>query len=91
MNTIRIELSDSQYIEITVDGTGGGSITSEGLKLAEGLSEDIEDGEEVAGRDMHNAAIDGMESLILAMACEGVVPTKMAIQTALDAIGNNYG
>jgi len=46
-------------------------------------------------RSCYNAAIDGFESFLLALACEGydVTDTKFkdAVQTAIDAIGNNYG
>jgi len=42
-----------------------------------------------------NSAIDGMESLILAAACEGVdigsAAFLKAIETTLDSIGNNFG
>lgn len=41
----------------------------------------------------YNGAIDGLESFILALACEGVdmedVKISNALVTALDAIGNN--
>ena len=41
------------------------------------------------------AALDGMEALILACACNGVLIDRPAfvdaIQTAMDAIGNSYG
>ncbi len=52
-------------------------------------SETIEDAR------VYNAAIDGLESLILAIACEGIdiesVPFQDAVQTALDTIERNYG
>lgn len=42
-----------------------------------------------------NSAIDGMESLILAAACEGVdigsSAFLKAIETTIEAIGNNFG
>ena len=45
--------------------------------------------------DEYNAAIDGMESTILAMACAGFnvesPAFKEAILTTLDAIENNFG
>lgn len=43
----------------------------------------------------YNAAIDGMEALILALLVNGVDVTSLefslAIQSALDAINNNFG
>lgn len=45
-------------------------------------------------RSFYNTAIDGMESLVLALACEGfeVISPKFmsAIQTTVDAIGNHF-
>lgn len=75
---IKLPLYDVQ-IDI-VDG--GGSITSS-LMSEEGL-EDLE----------YNAAINGIESLVLAMACEGLdVESKSflrALETTVEAIGNQY-
>lgn len=45
-------------------------------------------------RLQYNAAIDGIESLILALVCAGVsVDDKFreGVQSALDAVGNNFG
>lgn len=46
-------------------------------------------------RLMSNAALHGVESLILALACAGFKIEgkrfKKAVETALDAIGNHYG
>lgn len=46
------------------------------------------------GDKLFNAAIDGVESLILALACAGVnieAPEIVeAVGTALEAVGNNY-
>jgi hypothetical protein len=60
-------------------GDGGGSITSE-------LHEDVEPNE-------YNAAIDGVESLILAHACAGVNVESSGylegIETAVNAIAQN--
>ncbi len=43
--------------------------------------------------DLHNAAIDGLESLILAHACAGIDVRSPAyiegVETAVDAVGNN--
>ena len=62
----------------TVNSTGGGSIVSN-------LHEDD---------NLYNAAIDGIESMILAHACAGVdisTPAYMeGIETAVEAVSNNY-
>jgi len=46
------------------------------------------------GDSHHDAAIDGVESLLLSLACAGVdlstPQVKAAVQTTLDAIDNNY-
>jgi len=87
----------------------GGSLSDCGLKeecpccgltdchfdCDESQAEDSPESEEEAlGRVQANAAIDGMESLILACACAGVdVKSPQfveAIETAIDAIGVNY-
>jgi hypothetical protein len=63
---------------------GGGTIHSHGLKINH-----VMDAEDAAS----NASIDGVESLILAMANEGMdVGTpqmRKSVETALDAIENN--
>lgn len=69
------------HIAVTVRD-GSGQITS-----------DLKSHDEDAGE--FNAAIDGMESLILALAVNGfdVESPKFAqaVQTTLDAIGNQFG
>jgi len=49
---------------------------------------------DVTGRLQYNAAIDGIESLLLAMACIGVDLNDLkiieAIETAVDACSNNF-
>ena len=66
--------------ENTDEKSGGGSITSQ-------LKE--------PGNDFYNAAIDGMESLILAHACAGIDVRSPAyikgIETAIDAVANSIG
>ena len=56
-------------------------------------TESDEEADDAAARLMHNGAMDGLESLILAHACAGIDVAadeyQDAIQTALDAIGNN--
>lgn len=64
------------------------SVAGEELHPGEGESE-----EEVASRGEYNAAIDGIESLILACACEGIdiaaAPFQRAVQTAIEGCANN--
>lgn len=60
------------------------------------MKDDLETEEERNQRLICNAAIDGVESLILALVSLDVVDPKNekfkeAIQTALDAIANNLG
>lgn len=76
--TLRLPIYDIT-IRLTEDGKSG-TIES---RLKENVSE---------GADDFNAAIDAVESLILAHAIEGVdvesTPYLKGLQTALDAIGN---
>jgi hypothetical protein len=66
----------------------GGTIQSQGLK-----PEPDVDFDKCADTDIGEAAIDGLEALLLAMAVEGIdlrTPAmRRAIQTAVDAIGNH--
>ena len=61
-----------------------------------GDEEPEEDAEEAASRLMYNGAIDGIESLLLALACAGCITksedpkVNEAIQTALDACGHHF-
>jgi len=75
-------------IVVHTDGEGAGSITSD-------LHDTLESNPELAETlDEYNAAIDGLESLILAHACAGIDITSPAylegIETAEAAIGNNF-
>ena len=83
--TITIKLTDTQSITVTSDGKGSGAVSSEGIKT-EGDADSVE--ELVA-----NAAVDGMEALILAAACAGIDISSPAFRTAVvsanDAITNN--
>lgn len=58
-----------------------------------GLTSNLHVSELMASDLEYNAAIDGLESLVLAHACEGIDVTSVAyvkgIRTALDNIGNN--
>jgi hypothetical protein len=57
--------------------------------------DETESRDDIEARRIFNAAVDGVESLILAAACQGIdVETEAfrnAVQTALDAVGNSYG
>jgi hypothetical protein len=72
------------HIEVEVEEDGGGMLTSN-------LKEDCKD---PPSKCLYCAAIDGMESLILAHACAGMDITspqyKEGIQTCLDAVGNCF-
>ena len=72
-------------IRVCVTEAGAGSILSEGLKT----QGDPDTTEEQAFND----AVDGMEALILGLACAGVdVSTKefgIGVVSAIDAITNN--
>lgn len=83
MKTTDINLEDGRHIVVTVNGSGGTVLSN--LK--------VNDPEEDTSE--YNAAIDGMESLILALACTGQFNLKSpafkeAIVTTLDAIENNF-
>jgi hypothetical protein len=71
-------------INVSVED-GGGEIVSTGLKELSIIEEED---------NLYNAAVDGVESLVLALACAGVdierPQIKTAVQTAVDAIGDNY-
>lgn len=82
---MKIQLNDNNWFEINTEN-GGGSISSNFRQdsIPSNISdEDIE----------YNAAVDGIESLLLAMACEGIpldTPhMKRAIWTALESAANN--
>lgn len=85
-----IRLSGGDYIEVETsygpDGLIGGHIKLSTLKVA-GRYLDDED-------RAYNAAVDGMESLILAQACVGMDvehPDYVeAVNTAFEAINNNF-
>jgi hypothetical protein len=70
-------------IVVEIDGKGGGSISSTDLKTALNDPED----------ELYNAAMDGIESLILAHACADVDITTPyyleGIENAVDACANN--
>jgi hypothetical protein len=61
-----------------------------------GDDEPEEEAEDAAARLMHNGAMDGIESLILALACAGCITesedpkVNQVIQSTLDACENHY-
>jgi len=75
-------LSDGIF-HIGVNGRGG-FIESDGIKYPDIASMDCP----------FNAAVDGIESFLLALACEGVdvkdVRFKTALETALEKISNTF-
>jgi len=82
MTTIKIGCYN---IEVTLDGRGGGSITSELHDKAV----------ETPMSQRYNAAMDAVESMVLAHACAGVDITRAAylegIETAVDKMINQFG
>jgi xanthine/CO dehydrogenase XdhC/CoxF family maturation factor len=81
-----LTLADGATISLTSDGKGQNDLESDGLKYEE-------DGDESTA--VYNAAIDGIESLVLAQWAAGVDVTsaayKEALDTAYEAISNNLG
>jgi hypothetical protein len=84
---LSVRVDDNGYVVFEDEYVGSWSITVGGNAIQSwnlrGEDFDVE----------YNAAIDGLESLILAMHCAGmdIANNKMAeaIQTAVDAIANN--
>lgn len=77
-------------IEVETDGQGSGTITSS-LKDENVLASNHPDPDAYA----HNAALDAVESMILACACAGVDIKSnafvKAVSTTVDAVNNTYG
>ena len=77
---------DGDWIKITVDpkDASGGYIESS-------LKEELPRDEDDVG---YNNACDGLESMLLALACEGFdlsgAAGHSAVQTALEALANNF-
>lgn len=95
IKNIELKLGGGEFvITVDADAPGGGAISSN--LHYETLEEYQEADEDTATAEMHaryEGAIDGVESLILALVCNGVdieqEPFPTAIQGALDAIGHN--
>lgn len=104
-----INLSGEQVLIIETDGNGCGNMTAIGLREAcpdcgevdcerdcdeQAERQDSEAEDIKNARIMYNAAINGVESFILALACEGVKVDgpefHRALQTVLDKFGNHY-
>ena len=80
----------SYDIAITLDGNNWGTITS----VKSGIKPDFTTSSLKGDDEVYNAAIDGLESIILAHACAGINVSDPAylegIETAVDAITNCY-
>ncbi|MCU0703317.1 MAG: hypothetical protein MUF18_04930 [Fimbriiglobus sp.] len=81
-----ITLSDGATITLTSDGKGQNDLESDGLKYEE------DDDPQTA---IYNAAIDGVESLVLAQWAAGVDVTsaayKESLETTVEALTSNFG
>ncbi len=80
---MKIQLNDNDWFEINTEN-GGGSISSNFKAWSTPLDVSQED---------FNAAVDGIEGLLLAMACEGIPLNtphmKRSISMALESAANN--
>ena len=105
-----LNLHGEHVIIIETDGKGGGSMTAIGLReachycgsvdcerscdesQAGGIDSDHE--AEEKARLLFNAAVNGVESFLLALACEGIrvdgAEYHRALQTVMDKLGQRY-
>ena len=106
MPKYNINLTGTRSITIETDGAGDGSMTAIGLREAcpDCGSVDCErtckeqadwaDAQEQEQRLLFNAAVHGVESFLLALACKGVKVDGpkfvKALETTLDQIANHY-
>jgi CheY-specific phosphatase CheX len=76
-------------IVVTLDGNGGGTIKSDLREPADVLDMDSD-----PEAHLYDAALDGLEALILAHACAGIDITTPAylegIETAVEAMGSHF-
>jgi len=76
-------------IVVTLDGNGGGTIKSDLREDADVLDMDSD-----PDAHLYDAAVDGLEALILAHACAGIditTPTYLqGIEVAVEAMGNRF-
>jgi hypothetical protein len=81
-----LNLPDGASITLTSNGKGQNDLESDGLKYEE-------DGDPETA--IYNAAIDGIESLVLAQWAAGIDVTtaayREALETAVEAISSNLG
>ncbi len=81
-----IELSDGASVTLTSNGQGQNDLESDGLKYEE---------DDDPATAIYNAAIDGVESLVLAQWAAGIdVSTpayKAALETTVEALTTNLG
>jgi len=89
-------------LEITIDEEGSGKLEGTlkeicpeyNLACADGCKMDCRDEDSSAEFRDYNLAMDGIESLLLAMACEGInlknnKPLQRALETAKESCANN--
>lgn len=80
MKNFRIEVSESSVIEIETDGAGNANLVSSGLK-----EEELDDAE-ADQRIAFNHAMDGIESLLVALAAHGMnLEDPKVVQSVKDA------
>lgn len=88
--TKEITILEGQIV-VTLGGDGGANIAS---SLREERADDWLDSDEDEGYEEYAAAIDAVESLILAHACAGVNIEDPAyvegLRTAIETISNNF-
>lgn len=84
--THTIHLPDDASITLTSDGKGQNDLESDGLKYEE---------DDDPATAVYNAAIDGVESLVLAQWAAGIDVTtaayKTALETTIEALTSNLG
>jgi hypothetical protein len=81
-----IHLPDDASITLTSNGKGQNDLESDGLKYEE---------DDDPNTALYNAAIDGVESLVLAQWAAGIDVTtaayKTALETTIEALTSNLG
>jgi hypothetical protein len=87
MPDIRLDKCEGNIV-VSLTGDGGGSISSNLY-----AHPDDDDFDPTEDNGAYNWAIEGMESLLLACACEGIDVTsdqfQRAVQSAIEGIANN--
>lgn len=81
-----ITLADGATLRLISDGQGHNDLETDGLKYEE---------DDDPSTAIYNAAIDGVESLVLAQWAAGVDVTtaayKVALETTVEALTSNFG